>query len=55
MFSDVFRCFQMFSIAHRYSVDILSGVQDVFRCSKMFSDDHRICDTDVLGLSLDVF
>ena len=34
MFLDVLR---VFSIAHRYSIDILRCVRDVFRCSWMFS------------------
>ena len=44
MFSDVLFIFsdvvRMFSIAHRYSMNILRCAQDVdvFRCSKMLSD-----------------
>ena len=71
MFSDVLFIFsdvvRMFSIAHRYSMNILRCAQDVdvFRCSKMLSDVQRCswmfakCSLGVLrmfsGCSQDVY
>ena len=49
MFLDVLR---VFSIAHRYSIDILRCVRDVFRCSWMFLDVLLLfsrCSQDVLN------
>ena len=60
MFSDIFRCFQMFSddlrmlsIVHRRSLDILRCAQDAFR---IFPDVQRCFQMfpDVFGCSLDV-